>query len=850
LAEQGWRIADGEGEDEDGHEDDDDEYSGETYSPEEVDEMKSSGETPLEIHTNDTIERFNVDDDDSMDEPLLRLYHDEDEDVYKPIVRDIDGEDDRTIIKPPSAKKQRVNLDIYQSDDIRILWGVKDTLDFSKKFTSVVIECQVSFNEEQWRSNLKAVCLYMDKHKQRPSSTDKNVNLKKLGSWICNQKTNYVKNIGIMKNPVIRTEWEATLKKYREYLIYDGEERWRSTLKAVCLYMNEHKKSPSRHDRNVAIKKLGSWICHQKERYANNAEIMKVPVVRAEWEATLEKYGEYLIFDSDEQWRSTLKQVCLYMDDNKKSPSSTDENVVIRKLGVWIRNLKKKYAKKIGIMKRPDMRTEWEAMLEKYYEYLADADEKWHLTLKQVCLYMDKFKKSPSNSAKNKATKKLGTWVTNQKKKYTTNTCIMIKPDIKAEWEATLEKYSEYLLDFDERWLSNLKQVCLYMDEHKKLPSSTDTNVVKRKLGKWVNMQKTNYAQNKDIMKKPDIRLKWEATLKKYGSYLAGYYELWHWTLKEVCAYMDDQKDYPRNRDKNLAIKKLGTWVQNQKTNYAQFKNIMQNPDVRSEWEATLLKYGAYLKQEIIPLPEAPPAAKKRKLALKKQTAIASAVAAEQATEPPHPHHFPSSPSAIGQLHKTYHKTRSDNMHAQFKANPQLWTDYHATRKRTFDDYEPAFIPANRIINELEQIRTKRRKIVVDMGCGLAPIAHHFLAKDDARFTFFNYDHVSGGDPIILSADIAALPLNAAEAEIAIMSLALWGTSANCEQYIKEAFRVLESGGRLYISDSTKKWSPEPLTQENAGQLLRALLVDNGFRIVSEDVTSRPFCFFVCDKIY
>jgi hypothetical protein len=27
-------------------------------------------------------------------------------------------------------------------------------------------------------------------------------------------------------------------------------------------------------------------------------------------------------------------------------------------------------------------------------------------------------------------------------------------------------------------------------------------------------------------------------------------------------------------------------------------------------------------------------------------------------------------------------------------------------------------------------------------------------------------------------------------------------------------------------------------------------LVDNGFRIVSEDVTSRPFCFFVCDKIY
>jgi ubiquinone/menaquinone biosynthesis C-methylase UbiE len=96
---------------------------------------------------------------------------------------------------------------------------------------------------------------------------------------------------------------------------------------------------------------------------------------------------------------------------------------------------------------------------------------------------------------------------------------------------------------------------------------------------------------------------------------------------------------------------------------------------------------------------------------------------------------------------------------------------------------------------------------------------------------------------------ITSLPLENNSVEIAIMSLALWGTQENCKQYIKEAYRVLESGGKFYISDSTKKWSPEPLTIEHGGELLRTLLIDNGFTIMSEDI-GLPFCLFVCNKVY
>jgi SAM-dependent methyltransferase len=254
----------------------------------------------------------------------------------------------------------------------------------------------------------------------------------------------------------------------------------------------------------------------------------------------------------------------------------------------------------------------------------------------------------------------------------------------------------------------------------------------------------------------------------------------------------------------------------------------MTNPIIRNEWEATLEKYAEYLKQP--------------KLNVKKQTEIPLLSAESTA-----PHHF-SGPSKIALLHLKYHRMRSDNLHAKFKEDPQLWREYHDTRKDTFAKYDPPSIPSNQIIRKLEEYKTKRKKVVVDMGCGEAPIAHYFQDKKDNRFIFHNYDHQSGGDPLIQEVDISALPLEDASVEIAIMSLALWGTNENCTQYIKEAYRVLESGGKFYISDSTKKWSPEQLTRENGGELLRTMLTKNGFVIRDENIGS-PFCLFVCEKL-
>jgi hypothetical protein len=494
--------------------------------------------------------------------------------------------------------------------------------------------------------------------------------------------------------------------------------------------------------------------------------------------------------------------------------------------------------------------------LEKYTEYLIhDDEEKWYNKLKQVSAYMDKEKKRPSTYNENPDIKILGRWVHKQKDNYKNNKNMMASnPAVRVAWETTLEKYTDYLSDPDQLWYNKLKKVCAYMDKEKKRPSSKNENPDIKYLGEWVQTQKDNYKNNVGtVSSNPAVRAAWETTLEKYTEYLIhDDEEKWYNNLKKVCAYMDkEKKQPPSTRNKNPDIKKLGEWINSQKQNYKNtVGTVSSNPAVRAAWETALEKYAEYLKQSIIPLPTQPVEPQPPKPRTKKQKALpvaatASTTTSEQ-TKTTIPHHFPP-PSDIGLLHKNYLRMSSDTLHEMFKANPQLWREYHDIRKQTFAKYDPASIPSNRIIQELEKIQTKRPIPIADMGCGEAPIAHHF--KNDRRFTCQSYDHHSYGDPLIQEVDISALPLEDASVAIAIMSLALWGTQENCNQYIKEAFRVLESGGKFYISDSTKKWSPEPLTPANGGELLRTMLIANGFKIITEDI-GLPFCLFVCMKMY
>ena len=190
---------------------------------------------------------------------------------------------------------------------------------------------------------------------------------------------------------------------------------------------------------------------------------------------------------------------------------------------------------------------------------------------------------------------------------------------------------------------------------------------------------------------------------------------------------------------------------------------------------------------------------------------------------------------------------RSDNLAQRFRSNRKEFTEYHSIRDQNLETFDKSDRPHERIIEKLDKIKTKRKKLVVDMGCGLAKITEHF--KHDERFQFINYDHVSTKENIT-ECDISHIPLGDDSVEICIMSFALWGS--NCEEYITEAHRVLESGGKLYIIDSTKRWSVSNeetriIEEGTEGNKLRNILVEKSFQIINCNIDK--WCLFVCEKV-
>jgi ubiquinone/menaquinone biosynthesis C-methylase UbiE len=349
-----------------------------------------------------------------------------------------------------------------------------------------------------------------------------------------------------------------------------------------------------------------------------------------------------------------------------------------------------------------------------------------------------------------------------------------------------IEEYQEYFKDIDELWFNNFKNLKSFINLNKKLPSSRSKNEEEKYLGKWLEHQKYNYKNNKTAMKDEDKRTLFQDLLEEYKEYLKNNNE----SISETSSIKEDLVNEESDEEEEIIIKL-------NKPEKKQIKNMDLN-------KGSILKSSKTNSK------------KSKKERVKTEISI---------------------------LHQRYKTLSSNNLHNEFKNDEKLWINYHKIAEENEKTFPENEIPRNKIIQELEKIKTKRTKKIVDMGCGKAFISKHF--DNDIRFEFINYDHISINDKII-SCDISKLPLEDDSIEICILCLSMWGS--NCKEYIKEAERVLESNGKLYIIEPTKRWSSTDenglITQE--AKKLREIIEENRFQIIKEEI--KKFVLFECIK--
>ena len=87
------------------------------------------------------------------------------------------------------------------------MWKVTSDININKKLFGGYIEATVKQGtQEYWLEMLNNGKAYINLNKKRPSQTDKNPKVKKLGMWISRQIKIYKRNINIMRNKKIKKQ--------------------------------------------------------------------------------------------------------------------------------------------------------------------------------------------------------------------------------------------------------------------------------------------------------------------------------------------------------------------------------------------------------------------------------------------------------------------------------------------------------------------------------------------------------------------------------------------------------------------------------------------------------------------
>ena len=259
--------------------------------------------------------------------------------------------------------KDKINLienNFYGKSDNKILLS-------DKKLINNYLIGVKEYRYISWTNRLEQVKKYIDEHKKRPSTADKDIEIKKLSEWLSRQQNLYNKKNEIMTNPNIIKIYEDFLNKYKEYFL-SNEKLWKINLNKVKKYIDINKKRPSRTDKNNEIKIIAVWINTQITNYKNDRCILKDSNIKKLWEQFIEKYNIYLLLNED-QWILNLNNIKKYINIYNKRPSVKDNDEQIRIMYRWISTQQKSYKNKSRLMKHTHIRKMWEEFINEYKKY-------------------------------------------------------------------------------------------------------------------------------------------------------------------------------------------------------------------------------------------------------------------------------------------------------------------------------------------------------------------------------------------------------------------------------------------------------------------------------------------------
>jgi superfamily II DNA or RNA helicase len=178
-------------------------------------------------------------------------------------------------------------------------------------------------------------------------------------------------------------------------------------------------------------------------------------------------------------------------------------------------------------------------------------------------------------------------------------------------------------------------------------------------------------------------------------------------------------------------------------------------------------------------------------------------------------------------MNASWGSSYSNTLNERLRSNPEEWFMYHTLYREARAGWEE--VPASYIATRLS---TRPDWKVADFGCG-----EGLLAKALPEHEVIGFDHV-GVDDTVIECDMANAPVPNNEFDAVVFSLSLMGR--NWTDYIVEAHRILKHYGKMFITETAKRWEDGELEQT---------IQQHGFEVTSS-YKRTDFRYIVAEKVW
>lgn len=362
-----------------------------------------------------------------------------------------------------------------------------------------------------WCQMLGEVVKYIDENNKLPSEIDKHAEIRRLACWCREQRKAYRTGL-LNRNRITKLErttkwtWGKQSGKHKTFdEVYDEIIKW----------LNVHKKYPKQCSGDKHEEKLFRWCASIKRKQVINK-------LSDDHKTKLEKLDGWTW--SSSIWNTRYGEVCEFIEEHKRLPSSKTDDQTENELGLWIVNQRQRYKKNLSTNIQIDK-------LEKlpfWFWNGKDGRTKFMMHYDEIKKWIHINQRIPSKITINTTEKKYASWIAAQKMKFEClseqqQTCIkellgMCSVNI-SPIKNTHRKNTHRKNTRRNRWFDILAKIKKYIDDHQKLPSYWSGHSITKNPGLWMRTTQHNYGRKIQCMKIPEIYDAWTKFLEEYGKY-------------------------------------------------------------------------------------------------------------------------------------------------------------------------------------------------------------------------------------------------------------------------------------------------------------------------------------------